>query len=105
MSDGYGHIRGVIGPDEYHDHIDDNAFTNVMARWNIRRALDVAALLRERWPERWGSPSSRLGVDDAELEEWLSVAETMATGLNPETGLFEQFAGFFALEQIDLAAY
>jgi trehalose/maltose hydrolase-like predicted phosphorylase len=50
--DGRGHIRGVIGPDEYHEHIDDNAYTNVMARWNIRRALDVAALLRERWPER-----------------------------------------------------
>jgi len=36
-SDGRGHIRGVIGPDEYHEHIDDNAFTNVMARGNIRR--------------------------------------------------------------------
>jgi trehalose/maltose hydrolase-like predicted phosphorylase len=45
-ADGSRHIRGVIGPDEYHEHIDDNAFTNVMARWNIRRALDVAALLR-----------------------------------------------------------
>jgi trehalose/maltose hydrolase-like predicted phosphorylase len=103
--DGYRHIRGVIGPDEYHEHIDDNAFTNVMARWNIRRALDVAALLRERWPERWARLSSRLGLDDTELKEWLNVAETMATGLNPGTGLFEQFAGFFALEEIDLADY
>ena len=34
-ADGSYHIRGVIGPDEYHEHIDDNAFTNVMARWNI----------------------------------------------------------------------
>ncbi len=51
--DGKHHIRGVIGPDEYHEHIDDNAYTNVMARWNIRRALDVAALLRKRWPARW----------------------------------------------------
>ena len=36
-ADGRYHIRGVIGPDEYHEHIDDNAYTNVMARWNIRR--------------------------------------------------------------------
>ena len=28
------HIYGVIGPDEYHEPVDDNAFTNVMARWN-----------------------------------------------------------------------
>ncbi len=104
-ADGHHHIRGVIGPDEYHEHIDDNAFTNVMARWNIRRALDVAALLRERWPERWARLASRLGLDDTELKQWLNVAETMATGLDARTGLFEQFAGFFALEDIDLANY
>jgi trehalose/maltose hydrolase-like predicted phosphorylase len=104
-SDGYCHIRGVIGPDEYHEDVDDNAFTNVMARWNIRRALDVAALLRERWPKRWVHLSSRLRLHVAELNQWLTVAETMATGLDSETGLFEQFAGFFDLEEIDLADY
>jgi trehalose/maltose hydrolase-like predicted phosphorylase len=104
-ADGRRHIRGVIGPDEYHQNIDDNAFTNVMARWNIRRALDVAALLRERWPARWASLSSSLGLDDAELAQWREAADTMATGLDAETGLFEQFAGYFALEPIDLAAY
>ncbi len=104
-ADGCCHIRGVIGPDEYHENIDDNAFTNVMARWNIRRALDVAALLRERWPERWASLSSRLGLQDTELAHWRAVAETIVTGLDPRTGLFEQFAGFFALDQINLTDY
>ena len=104
-ADSRRHIRGVIGPDEYHEHIDDNAFTNVMARWNIRRALDVATLLRERWPECWARLSGRLGLGDAELKQWLSAADTMATGLDPKTGLFEQFAGFFALEKIDLTHY
>jgi trehalose/maltose hydrolase-like predicted phosphorylase len=104
-ADGRCHIRGVIGPDEYHEHIDDNALTNVMARWNIRCALDVAALLRERWPECWAPLSGRLGLDDAELGQWLSAADTMATGLDPKTGLFEQFVGFFALEDIDLTHY
>ena len=103
--DGLGHIRGVIGPDEYHEHIDDNAFTNVMARWNIRRALDVATLLRERWPNVWTSLSRRLGLDDLELEQWRDAAETMATGFDSRTGLFEQFAGFFKLEEIGLADY
>ena len=104
-ADGQRHIRGVIGPDEYHEHIDDNAFTNVMARWNIRRALEVAALLRERWPDSWAGLSSRLALDDAELAQWRAAADTMATGLDPETGLFEQFAGFFALDAVDLAHY
>jgi trehalose/maltose hydrolase-like predicted phosphorylase len=104
-ADGRRHIRGVIGPDEYHEHIDDNAFTNVMARWNIRRALDVAALLRERWPDRWTSLSSRLALGETELGQWKQAADTIATGLDPKTGLFEQFAGYFDLEQIDLTAY
>jgi trehalose/maltose hydrolase-like predicted phosphorylase len=104
-ADGSRHIRDVIGPDEYHEHIDDNAFTNVMARWNIRRAIDVATLLRERWPECWKSLSSRLGLNDAELNQWRSAADTLATGLDPKTGLFEQFAGYFALEEINLADY
>jgi trehalose/maltose hydrolase-like predicted phosphorylase len=104
-SDGYCHIRGVIGPDEYHEHIDDNAFTNVMARWNIRRALDVAAMLRQRWPDHWAGLSSRLQLTDAELSHWRIVAETMTTGWSPQTGLVEQFAGFFALEEIDLSPY
>jgi hypothetical protein len=98
-------IRGVIGPDEYHEHIDDNAYTNVMARWNIRRALEVAALLRERWPDRWARLTYRLGLQDTELLRWRTVAETMFTGWNSQTGLFEQFAGFFDLEEIDLAGY
>jgi trehalose/maltose hydrolase-like predicted phosphorylase len=104
-ADGSCHIRGVIGPDEYHEHVDDNAYTNVMARWNIRRALDVVALLRERWPTRWASLASRLDLEDVELKQWLNVAETMVTGLDPKTGLFEQFSGYFALEDIDLANY
>ena len=54
-ADGYCHIRHVIGPDEYHEDIDDNAFTNVMARSNIRRALEIAALLCERWPDKWAT--------------------------------------------------
>ncbi len=104
-ADGLRHIRGVIGPDEYHQHIDDNAFTNVMAQWNIRRGLDVAAIIGERWPDHWRLLAARLALDAAELEAWRVAAETMVTERDPKTGLYEQFAGYFGLEQIDLAAY
>jgi trehalose/maltose hydrolase-like predicted phosphorylase len=104
-ADGFHHIRGVIGPDEYHEGVDDNAFTNVMARWNIRRALDVAEWLQDRWPDDWARLTARLGVDDVEMKQWMNVSESMAIGLDHETGVFEQFAGYFALEQIDLTTY
>jgi len=51
-TDAKRHIRHVIGPDEYHEDVDDNAFTNVMARWNIARALEVMDLLHARWPDQ-----------------------------------------------------
>jgi trehalose/maltose hydrolase-like predicted phosphorylase len=76
-----------------------------MARWNIRRALEVAALLRERWPEHWARLSYRLGLEDRELVRWRTMADTMVTGWSSQTGLFEQFAGFFGLEEINLADY
>ena len=45
---GRGHLTGVIGPDEYHELVDDNAFTNVMARWNLRRGAEVVEDEEER---------------------------------------------------------
>lgn len=103
--DGRRHIRGVIGPDEYHETIDDNAFTNVMARRNIRRALDAIALLRARWPGHAAALATRIGLDEAELQLWPEAAETIATGRQADSGLFEQFEGYFALEDIDLSLY
>ena len=52
--DGHYHIRRVIGPDEYHETIDDNAYTNTMAAWNIERGLDTMKALDEYWPDHCG---------------------------------------------------
>jgi len=81
------HINGVIGPDEYHVPVDDNAFTNVLARWNLRRA----ALL------------DHSNVADEERTRWLEIADALVDGYDPATGLYEQFAGFFALEPLIIA--
>lgn len=104
-ADGRRHIRGVIGPDEYHESIDDNAYTNVLARWNIRRGLDIADFLGTHWPARWDELAARLGLNAAELALWDDVARTLVTGLDPATGLIEQFAGFFGLAPVDLTRY
>ena len=99
------HIQGVIGPDEYHEYVNDNAFTNHMARWNIRRALEVVSLLRQRWPELWRALAGRLRLDDRILQQWRDVADALAMGYDPHTNLIEQFSGFHALEPIDLSQF
>jgi kojibiose phosphorylase len=64
-ADGRAHLRRVIGPDEYHEAVDDNAFTNQMARWTLRRAAESARRGRSpcRCPggEGVGGAGGRLG--------------------------------------------
>ncbi|MHB9092379.1 MAG: glycosyl hydrolase family 65 protein, partial [Chloroflexota bacterium] len=103
--DGLYHIAGVIGPDEYHEEVDDNAFTNVMAQWNLERGTETASLLQERWPARWANLSRSLGLAEGEPAAWSAIAAKMYTGFDPESGLYEQFRGYFSLEDIDLAQY
>jgi len=104
-ADGKRHIRHVIGPDEYHDDVDDNAFTNLMARWNIARALEALDLMQARWPDDAVALRTKLALRDDELSDWRDAMARLVTGLDPKTGLYEQFAGFRALEPLDLAHY
>ncbi|HEY8446243.1 MAG TPA: glycosyl hydrolase family 65 protein [Thermomicrobiales bacterium] len=101
-SDGRYHIRQVIGPDEYHEDVDDNAFTNGMAQWNLERGAETARILAERWPERWQDLARRLDLSDEEIRRWEELANAMYFDVDPDTGLIEQFDGFFDLEYIDL---
>jgi kojibiose phosphorylase len=104
-SDGQYHIAQVIGPDEYHESVDDNAYTNVMAQWNLERGAQIARLLEERWPEHWRELHEQVQLASTEPDQWLTIAHNMYTGFDSRTGLFEQFRGYFELEYIDLAAY
>ncbi len=103
--DGRYHIRQVIGPDEYHESVDDNAYTNGMAQWNLEIAAQTAARLARHFPDPWHELSRRLNIDEEEPREWLQIAEHLHLGFDPWTGLFEQFEGYFGLEEIDLADY
>ncbi|MGO9851913.1 MAG: glycosyl hydrolase family 65 protein [Solirubrobacteraceae bacterium] len=83
-ADGSAQIRGVIGPDEYHENVDDNAYTNVMARWNLKRAADAGVDV----------------VDARERRHWRELADSIVDGYDPATGIYEQFAGFNGLEPL-----
>jgi trehalose/maltose hydrolase-like predicted phosphorylase len=83
--DGSAHIRGVIGPDEYHELVNDNAYTNVLARWNLRRAF---------------AETNNCDVDGTERASWMELAEALVDGYDAGTRLYEQFAGFFELEPL-----
>jgi trehalose/maltose hydrolase-like predicted phosphorylase len=85
---GNAHIDDVIGPDEYHERVSDNAYTNVMARWNLRAAADVA---------------ERTQAAAGESSRWRDLANRIVDGYDPATGRYEQFAGYFGLEPLQVA--
>lgn len=104
-ADGRYHIRKVIGPDEYHESVDDNAYTNALAAYVLWHAHALAADLSGAAPERWADLVARLGLDGEELERWHAVAAGLVVELDPESGLIEQFAGYHQLEEIDLSGH
>ncbi len=97
-------IRGVIGPDEYHEHVHNNAYTNGMARWNLQAALEVLSWLRRTYPEKAAELEARLDLTEERLNRWADIIGCIYIPHDPESGLIEQFEGFFDLEDPDLAA-
>ena len=100
--DGTYAIRSVIGPDEFHIGVDNNAYTNAMASW----VLKSAAAYVEAAPGLQRNERDRYGLRADEAAEWLRVAQAIvrSSGYQYET-VFEQFDGFFRLEDVDVAAY
>ena len=96
------HIRGVVGPDEYHHDVNDNAYTNWMARYNLELAVRVCEWLEQRSPRALGDLEERLGIDRHERGQWHDVARHLYVPQPDERGIIEQFEGFFDLEEYAL---
>jgi kojibiose phosphorylase len=97
-------IRHVIGPDEYHDDVDNNAFTNALARWNLTAGVKVWTWLVECSPKRAEALQSKLGLTEERIKGWNEIADCIEFHYDQETGLIEQFDGYSSLEDIDLSS-
>lgn len=97
-------IRDVIGPDENHEHVDNNAFTNRMVQWHLETALWVLSWLREFHPEQAAQLERQLDLTPR-LQHWRHIVSHMVVLHDPQTGLIEQCEGFFDLEDVNLADY
>ncbi len=98
-------IKTVIGPDEYHENIDNNYFTNAMAQWNIGKAVELYSSLRREHASEWERITNRIALNGREVAKWTAVAEKMFIPFDRKKNVFVQFDGFMDLEDIDLAQY
>jgi trehalose/maltose hydrolase-like predicted phosphorylase len=107
-SDRY-HLRGVMGPDEFHDGypdrdepgLDDNAYTNVMVVWTLQRVFELLDLLPEhaRYDVR-----EELDLTRAELDRWEDLTRRMFVPFHGDR-IISQFAGYDELQELDWEAY
>ena len=93
----------VIGPDEYHEHVDNNTYTNRMAQWNLQTALEMLDWLKRHAPEKADELTQRLDLNEERLKKWHDVIEKIYLHIEP-SGLIEQFEGYYQRKAVDLAA-
>ncbi len=102
-------IRGVVGPDEYHDAypaserpgIDNNAYTNAMAAWVLWRVQDVLDALPE---QRRDELSHMLALGREELDRWDEISRKLLLPFHDD-GILSQFEGYEQLEELDWEGY
>ena len=103
--DGSAHMRSVMGPDEFHSHVDDNAFTNFIVRWHLNYAASVFDQMSDQAPEQLAAVVETLGLDAGEPAQWRSTADRLVQGSANENGVIEQFAGYFERDDIPVTEW
>jgi alpha,alpha-trehalose phosphorylase len=101
--DGRFHIHGVTGPDEYNTVVDDNTFTNLMARLNLNYAARSLASMESDQPKRYAALASRIHLHPSEREDWLRAADSMYVPFDEAHGIHPQDDTFLEKEAWDFA--
>jgi alpha,alpha-trehalose phosphorylase len=70
-------INSVTGPDEYNTVVNNNAYTNLMARENLRYAAHTVESLRATNPAAYDALVHKTALAPSEMEEWLRAADSM----------------------------
>lgn len=98
-------LTDVIGPDEYKEHVDNNAYTNYLLHLNMSLAAEIAGKLPQENPELYKNLCCKLG-DLAELKASIEAKLPLIYLPQPnENGIIPQFDGYFDLKEIDLRKY
>ncbi|MHC4765136.1 MAG: glycoside hydrolase family 65 protein [Planctomycetota bacterium] len=83
-------ILGVTGPDEYNTVVNNNTFTNLMARENLWYAAEVVRHMKESQPDRLEALVHRTGLQDQEIGQWKEAADRMFLPYDEKAGIHLQ---------------
>jgi alpha,alpha-trehalose phosphorylase len=96
------HIHGVTGPDEYTTVVNDNTYTNLMARLNLNFAAATVRRLRQERPDDYTSLVHQVRLQASELDSWERAAAAMYVPFDEERQIHPQDDTFLSREPWDL---
>lgn len=97
-------ITNVIGPDEYKEHVDNNAFTNYLAAFTLTHAADIIDAMPKRWPDACEQLSRRYNLHEL-AAKFRERAGGMYLPGPREDGLVPQNDQYLDLAEVDLSKY
>ena len=90
-------INRVTGPDEYQQMVNNNYYTNTMAKSTLQYAIEVMAEMAEKAPDALRAVKEKIGFDDAEVEAWQRIIDGMILDVDDRLGIFVQDDMFLSL--------
>ncbi|WP_371765816.1 glycoside hydrolase family 65 protein [Massilia sp.] len=97
-------INAVTGPDEYTAIVNNNYYTNAMARMHMTFAADVAERLRAERPADYARVAHAIGLEDAEIQAWRAASAAMRLPYDEALGIHEQDDSFLSKKPWDFAS-
>lgn len=94
-------IHDVVGPDEYHERVNNNAYTNRMARFVFETATDTIDIIKKNYPDCYSLLDAEYGLDSLR-DRFIDSAEKMYVQQPNEERVIEQFDGYFGLEDVSI---
>jgi maltose phosphorylase len=91
----------VMGPDEFQMMVNNNCYTNLMAKRAFEYTLQILADMESACPEKRNHLLGMLACTPGELNKWKHMAESMIIPRDSKTGVYEQHEGFFDLPHLD----
>jgi trehalose/maltose hydrolase-like predicted phosphorylase len=102
-ADGHLSIRRVIGPDEFHVGVDNDAYTNAMAAWTLQWAAARAENTKDR--SLGVAADGGFAASPAEIREWRDLATRLTGSTFSQDRLYPQFDGYFGLDAVDVEPF
>ncbi len=98
-------INNVMGPDEYKEHIDNNAFINYMVKWQFEKAFEYIEYLKENHNDYFDKLKGKINLKEKEIKDWSIKKDKIYLSEPDKDNIIPQFEGFENLKEIDLAKY